>query len=142
MEDIRWQQRLENYSKALGRLNEAVMINMKGLVYDSTVNTMLQEDMIHRFEFTQELAWKVMQDYEKYLGVGDGGGPRNTIRIALNIGLIDDPTWLSMVNDRNLTTHEYNQDTASEIAEKIISAYLPLLDKFEERMNEIKAKEA
>ena len=70
--DLRWQQRFENYKDALETIGEVVP-RFKEL-------TELEKDgLIQRFEFTFDLAWKVMQDYLRYAGYKDIKGPRPVI---------------------------------------------------------------
>ena len=38
------------------------------------------------------------------------------------------------IEDRNLTSHNYDDDVASEIYENIVLVYYPLFCRFEERM--------
>ena len=57
-EDIRWQQRFNNFKKAYQRLNDAVELAQK-----RPLSPLEQQGMIKAFEFTQELAWKVIKDY-------------------------------------------------------------------------------
>ena len=56
---------------------------------------MVQQDIrwIQRFEYTHELAWKVMKDYAEYQGYTDIRSSRDAIRKALEMGLIDDKQW-------------------------------------------------
>ncbi|MBK6607802.1 MAG: nucleotidyltransferase substrate binding protein [Leptospiraceae bacterium] len=54
-EDIRWKQRFANYESAFLRLKEAM--EMKNL------NELERNGLIQRFEFTLDLAWKVLKDY-------------------------------------------------------------------------------
>ena len=78
--DIRWKQRLENFSKALDRLNEAAQIMEKELHFSEEVNDLLKEGLIQRFEYTHELAWNVMKDYAEYQGSTEIRGSRDAIR--------------------------------------------------------------
>ncbi len=55
--DIRWKQRFVNYKKTFLRLKQAVD------TYDDSAEAIIKEGIIQRFEFTHELAWKVMKDY-------------------------------------------------------------------------------
>ena len=61
--DIRWQQRLTNYSKALRQLEKAV-----NEARDRELSELEKLGLIHIFEFTHELAWNVMKDYFRYQG--------------------------------------------------------------------------
>ena len=64
-EDIRWEQRFNNYRKALGRLSQAVDIVQRQMEWDEDVDDLIKEGLIQRFEYTHELAWKVMKDYTR-----------------------------------------------------------------------------
>ncbi len=73
---------------------------------------------ILRFEFTIELAWKTMKRILKYKSVLINN-PRDTIRESAKEGLIEDPKeWFIFLENRNPTTHVYNE----EIAEKIYNS--------------------
>lgn len=139
--DVRWKQRFENYKNALPRLTEAINLfaangSMSGVSAD-----LMQEGLIQRFEFTQELAWKVMKDYAEYQGYTDIRGSRDAFRKALEINLIDDSDWMKSINDRNLSSHDYDKDTADSIFRNIIDIYYPLFMRFERTMQDIAEKE-
>src|SRR5690606_5966058 len=94
------------------------------------------------FEFTHELAWKVMQDFAKDQGNTEIRGSKDAIRYAAQINLIENAhQWMEMILDRNKTSHTYNEETASQIFVNIIVSYLPLLHKFEFKMEEIRSGE-
>ena len=61
--DIRWQQRLTNYEKALAQLISAV-----NLARQRSLSELEIQGLIQAFEFTHELAWNVMKDYFLYQG--------------------------------------------------------------------------
>ena len=90
--------------------------------------------MIQRYEYTHELAWKVMKDYEEYQGITDIMGSRDAIRVALRAGILDDDRWMDTISDRNLTSHNYDDETAKHIVNNIINVYYPLFVKFETTM--------
>ena len=98
--DIRWIRCLENFSKALERLNEAAQIMEKDLYYSVEVNELLKEGLIQRFEYTHELAWNVMKDYAEYQGSTEIRGSRDAIRWALQNGLADDKAWMKSIEDK------------------------------------------
>lgn len=132
--DIRWIQRFRNYRKALNRLTKAVNIVTEQINDDAEVDDLLKEGLIQRFEYTHELAWKVMKDYAEYQGYTDIRGSRDAFRKAFEIGLITDKRWMESIEDRNLTSHNYDNETAEEICEAIVDVYYPLFVDFEKIM--------
>ena len=130
--DIRWVQRFSNYRKALVKLTQAVNI-ITGRVADrDEVDELLKEGLIQRFEYTHELAWKVMKDYAEYQGYTEVRGSRDAFRQALQMGLIDDVAWMESIEDRNLTSHNYDEEVAEEVYEAIVHKYYPLFVRFEQ----------
>ena len=134
---IRWQQRFSNYRKALVKLNQAVELLSEHIERKNTVDELLQEGLIQRFEYTHELAWKVMKDYAEYQGYTDICGSRDAIRKALEMNLIDDKRWMNTIEDRNLTVHNYDNEIASEIYDNIMNIYAPLFVAFESKMQSL-----
>jgi len=61
--DIRWQQRLQNFERALALLSEA----MEG--GPAALNQLEKEGAVQRFEYTLELAWKTLKDYLEASGI-------------------------------------------------------------------------
>lgn len=139
--DIRWVQRLSNYDKAVARLQNAAKIVSTEKQFSGEVDDLLKEGLVQRFEYTQELAWKVMKDYEEYQGYADVQGSMDAIRKALQMELIEDASWMSTISSRNLTSHCYDGDEFNMVFNQIIHDYLPIFVKFSEKMNAIKASE-
>lgn len=115
---------LERQADALAsasRLAEAVAQTGSPLIRDAT---------IQRFEFTFEIIWKTLKLYLERQGY-ECGGPRPTLKRAFAENLINSPeeadTWLRMLEDRNLTTHAYDEALASRIHDHIVHAYSPWL---------------
>lgn len=133
--DIRWQQRLNNYSQALGRLSEAVdLSHLRGLT------PLEQQGLIQAFEFTHELAWNVMKDYFFWQGNAAINGSRDASREAYARGLLEDGEgWMAMIKSRNQSSHTYNQSVAEAIAALVIERYFPLFKAFEIRMRQIES---
>lgn len=132
--DIRWKQRFSNYKKALAMLTKGIELVETDDDFSVDVRDIMHEGLIQRFEYTLELAWNVMKDYETNQGKQDIPGSRAAIREALAMGIITDRTWMNSINDRNLSTHDYNRSTANEIRNKIINVYYPLFIDFEKEM--------
>ncbi len=136
-QDIRWVQRLSNYDKALARLQNAAKIVSTEKQFSGDVDDLLKEGLVQRFEYTQELAWKVMKDYEEYQGYTDVQGSRDAIRKALQMGIIEDASWMSTISSRNLTSHCYDEEELYTVSNQIIHSYLPIFLQFSEKMNEL-----
>lgn len=137
-QDIRWIQRLSNYNKAVARLQDAVAITSANNGFGKETDDLLKEGLIQRFEYTQELAWKVMKDYEEYQGYTDIQGSRDAIRKALQMGVINSPAWMNTIYSRNLTSHCYDEKEFNTILQQITVDYLPIFVSFSEKMNAIK----
>lgn len=134
--DVRWIQRFNNYRNALRRLEEAgdiVNVAMSSPLNHESVQ-LLKEGLLQRFEFTQELAWKVMKDYLEYQGAESIMGSRDAFRQSLKLGLISDDRWLNSITDRNITSHAYDESKAGVIYDNVRKVYLPLFLEFEQKM--------
>jgi nucleotidyltransferase substrate binding protein (TIGR01987 family) len=117
--DVRWQQRFANFCRALEQLE---------LFFEPPeLNAREQQGLVKAFEYTFELGWNCLRDLLRSRGNSTLLlGSRDAIREAFSTGLIEDgPAWMAMVNDRNLTSHVYNQSTAEAITANISSTYLP-----------------
>lgn len=117
---------LKRYSDALERLKEAVNEKESPLSIDGT---------IQRFEFTFELAWKTIQKVLRYEGF-DCNSPRDCLKKAYLSRIIDDEElWLEMLDDRNTTTHIYDEARAKEIYERIKKRYVEELNALKESIS-------
>lgn len=144
-QDIRCEQRFSNFVRALNKLSQAVKypgnnyIHIKEPFEDSESGNVLDEiikdGLIHRFEYTHELAWNVMTDYAKYQGNSNVGGSRDATREAFQLHLISDGNvWMDMIGNRNKTSHTYNEETSEEIYSKIVMDYYPAFIEFKQNM--------
>lgn len=132
--DIRWIQRFSNFRKALAKLSVAVGIVSEKMERESAVDELLKEGLIQRFEYTHELAWKLMKDYAEYQGYHEIRGSRDALRQALQMNIISDAEWMESIGDRNLTSHNYDESVAAEVCEAIANKYYPLFVKLEQTM--------
>jgi nucleotidyltransferase substrate binding protein (TIGR01987 family) len=121
--DIRWLQRLDNYDKAFRKMQEVV----ENKDYEE-LSDLEQEGLIQRFEYTFELAWKVLKDFLQMQGYIDIKSPNDTLKQAFNDGYIkDNDKWREMANARNITSHTYDENDAQEVICEIYNDYYPLL---------------
>lgn len=129
-QDIRWQQRLANYTRALAQLTRAV-----DLAQTRALSELEKQGLIQAFEFVFELAWNLMKDYFLYQGNPAISGSRDAIRTAFKQGLIaDGEGWMAMIKSRNQTAHTYNESVANAIADSISAHYQALFVAFQQHM--------
>ena len=104
---IRWQQRFENFERAFHLLREAFEKN------PAQMSDLEKEGVVQRFEYTFELAWKTLRDYLVYSGVVfDQITPRSVIKQAFAAKIIEDgQTWINMLEQRNLRSHTYDNES-------------------------------
>lgn len=128
-QDVRWKQRFSNFGRALSQLKQGIED------YPEDSEAIIKEGVIQRFEFTHELAWKVLKDYLEYEGQQNITGSRSATRRAFNLGLIEDgQAWMDMIESRNKTVHTY-QETVLELEYgKVRGVYYPCFALFLEKM--------
>lgn len=106
-----------SFEKSLKRLEE---------ILEKEETEITRDAAIQRFEFTIELAWKLTQKFLRSEEI-ICRSPKECLKEAFKFGLIkDDPRWLEMLNDRNLTVHTYDEETAKEIYDRL-PKYLEVL---------------
>ena len=121
-EDIRWKQRYSNYIKALDLLENALKIEQPDVVQRAGI--------VQFFEMCSELSWKLLKDYLEEQGFIEINTPRNAIKKAFEIGLIEDGhAWMDLLVDRNLSVHTYDEEKALNLDALIHSKYHPLFYK-------------
>ncbi len=77
---------------------------------------------IQRFEYTFEAVWKAGKSFLREIEGIEIGSPKGVVRGFLQVGLFtEDQTILalSMVDDRNLTSHTYNEGLAEQIYDQL-----------------------
>ena len=116
--DIRWQQRLTNFERALRLLREAMAHGPEAL------NQLEKEG---RSEYCFELARKTVKDYMEASGVVfDVVMPRQVIKDAFAAKVLEDgTTWMAMLDHRNLLSHTYNPAVFEQAVDAIHQRYLP-----------------
>lgn len=111
----RLRERLKTAEKALNKLREIAMKN--------EINEIERDALIQRFEFTFEIMWKCGKDYLRVIEGIEVASPKGVIRHFREIGIFDNRQTeqaLHMADDRNLTTHTYDEAFALEIAKRVI----------------------
>lgn len=117
--DIRWKQRFQNFERSLNFLELAINVQDPDIIQKA--------GLIQFFEMTFELAWKVMRDYLEGEGFENIHSPKAAIKKAFETGLLEDGhVWIELLEDRNITTHAYDEATAEIIENFIRQKYYPL----------------
>jgi nucleotidyltransferase substrate binding protein (TIGR01987 family) len=119
--DLRWRQRFDNFQRALLVLARGVQ-----LARSRDLSELEQQGLIQGFEFTHELAWNLLKDYLQHQGMANVVGSRDATRLAFQSGVISDgELWMDMIRARNQSSHTYNLEQASAIAQAVTSRYEP-----------------
>ncbi len=115
-QDVRWIQRLNNFSKAFAGLT--------AFIEKGDLNELEKQGLIQAFEYTYELAWNTLKDYFEAQGEVGIHGSRDAFRLAFRRGLIENgEAWMEMIKSRMLTTHAYNEEVAEKIARDVVGVY-------------------
>jgi nucleotidyltransferase substrate binding protein (TIGR01987 family) len=102
-----------NFENALIRLNEV-------LARDAA-DDIVRDAAIQRFEFTFEACWKAIKHQLATLNVTTGS-PRDVIEKAGQRGWIpNERLWGRIIEDRNRTSHLYQEALARSIFERLSS---------------------
>lgn len=134
--DIRWQQRLSNYRKALAQLENAVM-----LAEQRDLSDLENQGLIQAFEFTHELAWNCLKDFLEHKGQSEIYGSRDATRKAFELQLIEDgETWMNMIQSRNRTSHTYNQKVMQEIITDVTEVYFSQFKALANKLDQLAAE--
>lgn len=115
-------EKFEKLKMAVARLEDALA------EYDRLKLDTIRDGVIQRFEFCAELAWKTAREYLIEQGYAEVNSPKAVMKQAYADGLIPDG-WLELLNDRNLTSHVYDDAAAAAIFERIAQCHLPLFKK-------------
>ncbi len=121
----RWLYRFDNYKRAFSLLREAIEITQT-----RELTQLEKEGVIQRFEYTWELAWKVIKDYLEHEGlVLDKITPASVIRTAFEAKIITHgERWMQALDARNKMSHTYNLKKFEETIQEIRTSYLALFD--------------
>ncbi len=136
--------RLSELGRALARLDEALAFAPTGAPgrdlpppTDVQRGPLLPADIvrdaaIQRFEFSFELAWKALAAWLVEGLSPAPTSPRAVIREAYRQRLItDEARWITLLLDRNLTSHTYREATAQEVFARLPEHAALLRDLFD-----------
>ena len=103
---------IDEFKKATNAIEIALNAEKTDLKRDAT---------IQRFEFCVELAWKTAK---KFMGTSTSA-PKQVVREMVQNNLIlDVEFWLNSIDQRNLSTHTYNEELAKKVY-RFAAEFLP-----------------
>jgi nucleotidyltransferase substrate binding protein (TIGR01987 family) len=112
---------IQECEKSVRALKEALLHPKTDMNRDAT---------IERFEFVVELAWKTAK---QIMGT-QTYAPKEVVREMARANLIPDPIiWLNAIDNRNLTSHTYNEEQAEKIYAFIVD-FFPHAENLIERL--------
>lgn len=136
--DIRWIQRFNHFVKALSQLNDGVRLSK-----ERPLSKLEEQGLIQSFEYTHELAWNMLKDFLENRGIINLYGSKDVTREAFKTGLIENgEAWMDMIKSRNLTSHTYDENTASQIVDDIINIYSKEFALLKVKLGQMKQEEA
>ena len=126
-------QKFSNYQKALLSLEE-ILEKIESKRHDEDFK-IYRDSAIKRFEYSLEVARKLMSKYIEFVDKKING-QKLVLKKAFEFDLIEDKIWFIMIDDRNLTTHEYSEELEEEL---LVSIYTYAI-KLKEFYNVIESK--
>ena len=118
-QDVRWIQRMANLKVVVENLSAAMSIHQP--------EPLQRAGIVQYFEMAFELSWNTIKDYLESEGFEGVSSPRAALKKGFEQGLVEDGHgWMKGLEDRNLTSHPYNEDVAIEVEGLVRSKYLSL----------------
>lgn len=96
-------------------------------------NEFIIRGIIDKYMIQFELGWKLMKELLQYEGHSAGmtGSPREIIKAAYRCyDFMEEDVWLSMLRDRNDTSHIYDGEAAKRLLVRILAEYIPTFEIF------------
>lgn len=119
---VQLSQQLISFSNAIDALLEAIEMNPEE-------NTIVLDGIMKRFEYSYELAWRLMRAYLEYKGVSDISDAKSSIRQAYKNELVENgEEWLNMLLDRNKVIFMGSKDQKLKVYSNIRETYIALLN--------------
>ncbi len=100
----------QNSKKALLSL-EDILQDIENKPREDKDFIIYRDSAIKRFEYTIEVSRKLMSYYIEYIDKKING-QKLVLKKAFEFDLIEDKIWFTMIDDRNIVTHEYSEEIA------------------------------
>ena len=130
----RFHQRFANFKKAFLQL-KAAMDRFEEL------DDLSREGLIQRFEYTFELAWKTLKDYNESQGFITGT-PRETLKQAFQANILDNgEIWMEMLDKRDFMLNTYKNNILRQSLKDIRLKYFEQIEKLHDYFSSITDKQ-
>ncbi len=133
---LRAEDALHNFSKALKKFIEVV--DNEDFFRKEGLSDIYLDVLVKRFEFSYEMAWKALKHYLDFIGI-TATYPRMVFKEAYAQQIIsNENVWLEMIEQRNLSSHIYDEFEISAILEKknnFKNAFVDLQNYLSEKLN-------
>lgn len=104
-------------------------------ILEQEKSDIIRDASIKRFEYTFDLAWKLLKVYLKEQEGSQCRSPKSCFRQAYEVGLIDyDEFWLQLTDLRNRAVHTYEEEFADSLYEKLPET-LDYFEKLNKKVN-------
>jgi len=129
--------RYATFIQALSTLDEI----LKKLDKQSPDYEAFRDSSIQRFEYCADIFWKLLKDHLTFaLGLSTddtGSSPKKVFKACVTAQVLTDEEHKlcdNLIEDRNISSHSYNESLAEEICDHIPTHYL-LMKKIAERID-------
>lgn len=95
-------------------------------LFSEPKSMIVRDATIQRFEYTVEAFWKMLKVYLLEVEGIDAASPKSVMREARNAKLLSDgdvALSLQMIDDRNISTHLYNEAMAEQVYKNIVQYF-------------------
>jgi len=134
---LRAEDGLYNFNNALIKFTSA--LNIQNELIEDGFEDIVLDLIVKRFEFTYEMSWKALKRYLDFLGI-EAKSPRGVFKEAYAQGILEEErVWLDMLEQRNISSHIYDEFEIREIltkVDKFQKAFKNLKDKIDRGLNE------
>lgn len=123
MSEKKVKQTMDSLEKALSNLEEALLVESPSAI--------VRDGTIKRFELVIELFWKAFKRLLAQESIYTNT-PKESFKQAYYVGWIkNEEAWLQLIEDRNLSTHTYNEENANHIIDNLKKNVPALRETFE-----------
>ncbi len=114
---LRFEDSLINFSNAYNKFEN--IVNREQEFKKEGFGDIYLDVVVKRFEFTFEMVWKTIKRYLDFVGIRCVN-PRDCLKEAFSQGIIkNEHIWLDMIEQRNLSSHIYDEAELKDILYKM-----------------------